>query len=78
MQALERRNVHIKRFAEIPMADVEMVFPDKKIYLKPLLLIQLAIAIIGGIIAAFTALLSVCLLPAACLHDCSLWNIKQV
>ncbi|CAL8464423.1 g3958 [Coccomyxa elongata] len=56
--ALERRNINIKRFAEIPMADAEMVFPDKKIYLKPLLLIQLAIAIIGGIIATFTALLS--------------------
>ena len=41
------------------MADAEMVFPDKKIYLKPLLLIQLAIAVIGGLVAAFTALLSV-------------------
>ncbi|KAK9905089.1 hypothetical protein WJX75_009516 [Coccomyxa subellipsoidea] len=56
--ALERRNINIKRFAEIPMADAEMVFPDKKIYLKPLLLIQLAIAVIGGLVAAFTALLS--------------------
>ncbi len=60
-QAMERRNINIKRFAEIPMADAEMVFPDKKIFLKPLLLIQLAIAIIGGIIATFTALLSVSL-----------------
>ena len=59
LQALERRNINIKRFAEIPMADAEMVFPDKKIYLKPLLLIQLAIAVIGGLVAAFTALLSV-------------------
>lgn len=58
---MERRNINIKRFAEIPMADAEMVFPDKKIFLKPLLLIQLAIAIIGGIIATFTALLSVSL-----------------
>ena len=60
-QAQERRNINIKRFAEIPMADAEMVFPDKKIFLKPLLLIQLAIAIIGGVIATFTALLSVSL-----------------
>ena len=65
-QALERRNINIKRFAEIPMADAEMVFPDKKIYLKPLLLIQLAIAIIGGLIAAFTALLSVRAPPLTC------------
>ena len=40
------------------MADAEMVFPDKKIYLKPLLIIQLLIAIIGGIVATFAALLS--------------------
>lgn len=40
------------------MADAEMVFPDKKIFLKPLLIIQLLIAIIGGIIATFAALLS--------------------
>ena len=59
MQALERRNINIKRFDEIPMADAEMVFPDKKIFLKPLLIIQLLIAIIGGIVATFAALLSV-------------------
>ena len=41
------------------MADAEMVFPDKKIFLKPLLIIQLLIAIIGGIVATFAALLSV-------------------
>ncbi len=58
-QALERRNINIKRFDEIPMADAEMVFPDKKIFLKPLLIIQLLIAIIGGIVATFAALLSV-------------------
>ena len=59
MKALERRNINIKRFDEIPMADAEMVFPDKKIFLKPLLIIQLLIAIIGGIVATFAALLSV-------------------
>ena len=76
MQALERRNINIKRFDEIPMADAEMVFPDKKIYLKPLLIIQLLIAIIGGIIATFAALLSVrpdarlcCMWPLLEAHD---------
>lgn len=63
LQTLERRNINIKRFDEIPMADVEMVFPDKMIFLKPLLLIQLAIAIIGGIVAGFAALLSVTITP---------------
>ena len=44
-----------------------MVFPDKKIFLKPLLIIQLLIAIIGGIVATFAALLSVSPLPLSCL-----------
>lgn len=70
-QAWERRNINIKRFDEIPMADAEMVFPDKKIYLKPLLLIQLAIAVIGGVVAAFAALLSVRVYPfSMSLHHC--------
>ena len=68
MQALERRNINIKRFDEIPMADAEMVFPDKKIYLKPLLIIQLLIAIIGGIVATFAALLSARPEPLTLLH----------
>ena len=70
MQALERRNINIKRFDEIPMADAEMVFPDKKIYLKPLLIIQLLIAIIGGIVATFAALLSARPEPLTLLHIC--------
>lgn len=34
------------------MADIEMVFPDKRFYFKPLLIIQLSITILGGLIAA--------------------------
>ena len=68
-KALERRNINIKRFDEIPMADAEMVFPDKKIFLKPLLIIQLLIAIIGGIVATFAALLSVTSLHLPCPHN---------
>ena len=84
MQALERRNINIKRFDEIPMADAEMVFPDKKIYLKPLLIIQLLIAIIGGIVATFAALLSARPEPLTLLqmavveaHDCPPIDILQ-
>lgn len=41
------------------MADAELVFPDKRVYLRPLLVIQLAIAVGGGLIAGLTALISV-------------------
>lgn len=54
--ARARRNVHVKRFADVPMADAEMIFPDKTIWLKPILLIQLFAAIIGGFVAAWAAL----------------------
>ena len=40
------------------MADVEMVFPDTSVWLKPVLLIQLVVTIVGGIIAAIASLQS--------------------
>lgn len=49
----------MRRFTDIPMADAEVVFPDKRVYLRPLLVIQLAIAVIGGLVAGLTALISV-------------------
>ena len=55
-QALERRNIHIKRFEGIPIADTELIFPDKTIFLKPLTILQLAVTLIGGLVAAFATL----------------------
>ena len=56
--ARARRNVHVKRFADVPMADAEMIFPDKTIWLKPILLLQLFATIVGGFVAAWAALKS--------------------
>ena len=53
-----RRNVHVKRFADVPMADAEMIFPDKTVWLKPLLLLQLFATVVGGFVAAWAALKS--------------------
>lgn len=64
-QALEARNMCMKRFTDIPMADAEVVFPDKRVFLRPLLVIQLSVAIIGALAAGAGALLSVRALPAA-------------
>ena len=58
-KALEARNMCMKRFTDIPMADAEMVFPDKRVFLRPLLLIQLSVAVIGALAAGAGALLSV-------------------
>lgn len=30
-----RRNIILKRFSSIPIADLELVFPDRKIFLPP-------------------------------------------
>ena len=65
-QALERRNIHIKRFEEIPIADTELIFPDKTIFLKPLTILQLAVTLIGGLVAALTTLWGV----GACRQFC--------
>ena len=40
------------------MADAEMIFPDKTIWLKPILLLQLFATIVGGFVAAWAALSS--------------------
>lgn len=53
------RNIHIKRFKDIPIADLEMIFPDKKVYLKPLLLFQLLVTIIIGLVSVILTILTV-------------------
>lgn len=63
VQNLWRRNIHIKRFEGIPIADTELIFPEKKIFLKPITILQLAVTVIGGLIAAFVTLWGVRLLP---------------
>lgn len=40
---LARRNIHVKCFHDIPMADMEVIFPDKKIFLKSLSIINMAV-----------------------------------
>ena len=58
-QDLHRRNIHIRRFNDVPMADTELIFPDKNIYLKTITLIQILVTIIGGITAAASMLYGV-------------------
>ncbi|KAK9804732.1 hypothetical protein WJX72_002789 [[Myrmecia] bisecta] len=55
---LARRNINIKTFDDVPMADCEMIFPDKRVYMKPITVIQLVITIAVALITAITSLLS--------------------
>ncbi len=52
--AAKDRTIHIKAFRDIPMADLEVIFPEKKISMQPLDLTKLVItAVIGlGMVAA--------------------------
>lgn len=59
MQRLAKRNIHVKRFDDIPMADTEMIFPDKRVYVKPIVLIQLLVTLVLGLVAAVTTFFSV-------------------
>ena len=43
------------------MADAEMIFPDKRVYVKPLTLITLFVTIIMGLVACASTALSVSL-----------------
>ena len=40
VQAAQARNIHIKHFKKIPLADLEMVMPEKHIYVPPSVLLQ--------------------------------------
>ena len=55
----DQRGIVVKRFDEVPVADVEIVFPDKSVGLKLLDLLTLygtaVAAFVGGVMAFFGA-----------------------
>lgn len=51
-----QRNIEIKQFRGIPMADLEMVMPEKKVFVPPQVFVQMAVALIGGLVGLVTAL----------------------
>lgn len=51
-EILQARNIYVKSFADIPMADAEIIFPDKTVKLKPLSLIQLIATLVAGFFGA--------------------------
>lgn len=53
---IRKRNIILKRFRSIPIADMELVFPEMNIKLPPSVLVNIAVALIGALIALITAL----------------------
>lgn len=45
-----KRNIVLKRFSSIPIADMELVFPEKNVHFAPTVLVNIAVTIIGAII----------------------------
>ncbi|GLC33366.1 hypothetical protein PLESTM_000053600 [Pleodorina starrii] len=56
-EILAGRNIHIKCFHDIPMADMDVIFAEKKVYLKMLTIIQMVITVVGGLAAALAVIL---------------------
>eukprot|EP00879_Flechtneria_rotunda_P009320 GHRR01009757.1.p1 GENE.GHRR01009757.1~~GHRR01009757.1.p1 ORF type:complete len:399 (+),score=148.54 GHRR01009757.1:1103-2299(+) len=54
---LSHRNIHIKVFGETPMADVEMIFPEKHVRIKPFQLVNLMVTVITALITGLLVLL---------------------
>ena len=46
----------MKSFSNIPLADLEMIFPEKKVYIKPFVLVQLIVTIVLAFITMFSTL----------------------
>lgn len=44
------RNIVLKRFSSIPIADMELVFPEKNVHFAPTVLVNIAVTIIGALV----------------------------
>lgn len=56
---MAQRNIVIKSFNDVPMADVEMIFPEKKVFIKPFILIQLVATVVLAIFTIITTVVQV-------------------
>lgn len=54
--AFLRRNIVIKMFRDIPLADLDLVFPDAQIFVPPQVFVNMVVTIVGGLVAMVMAL----------------------
>ncbi len=57
------RAIHIKTFVDIPMADLEVVFPEKRLSMKPVDLIKVALTAVTGLVVVAIKLIMSALNP---------------
>ena len=57
------RAIHIKTFVDIPMADLEVVFPEKRLSMKPVDLIKVAVTAVTGLVVVAIKLIMSALNP---------------
>ena len=46
-----QRNIELKQFRGIPIADLELVMPEKKVFVPPKVFVEMAVTLIGGLVA---------------------------
>ncbi|KAI3424110.1 hypothetical protein D9Q98_009471 [Chlorella vulgaris] len=51
-----QRNIQLRQFRGIPMADLEMLMPEKKIFVPPKVFVEMAVTLVGGLAAVWTVL----------------------
>ncbi|EFN53569.1 hypothetical protein CHLNCDRAFT_136731 [Chlorella variabilis] len=51
-----QRNIQLRQFRGIPMADLEMIMPEKKIFVPPKVFVEMAVTLVGGVVAMIAAL----------------------
>lgn len=78
-QDLRKRNICIKRLFNIPMADLEIIFPDRKLHLQPITIVQLVINLVAGVVAAYMMVAKVCAPPPQriCMEKLCTWRHTQ-
>ncbi|KAI8462870.1 MAG: hypothetical protein J3K34DRAFT_527436 [Monoraphidium minutum] len=54
---LAKRNIYVKVFGETPMADVELIFPSKRVGIKPFNLINLIVTVVTALVSGGLVLL---------------------
>lgn len=54
---LAMRNIFIKSFSDVPMADVELIFPEKTIFIKSVTKIQLTVMVFVAVFGAVASLI---------------------
>lgn len=61
--ALAKRNIFIKSFSDVPMADVELIFPEKTVFIKSVTKIQLTVTVLVAVFGAVASLIGVSKAP---------------